>query len=98
MLTGGAAGEVYHVGGGTELTNRELAARIVALCGADPSMVRQVADRKGHDLRYSVDWSKARDELGYRPRRDFTAGLAETVAWYREHRDWWEPLKRRSAR
>lgn len=55
-----------------------------------------VEDRKGHDVRYSVDWSKAREELGYRPRRDFAAGLAETVAWYRDNRAWWEPLKRRT--
>lgn len=55
-----------------------------------------VEDRKGHDLRYSVDWSKAREELGYRPHRDLATGLAETVAWYRDNRAWWEPLERRA--
>jgi dTDP-glucose 4,6-dehydratase len=92
VLTGGAAGEVYHVGGGTELTNRELAARIVALCGADPSMVRQVADRKGHDLRYSLDDRKLRERLGYAPRVEFADGLAATVQWYRDNSWWWKPL------
>jgi dTDP-glucose 4,6-dehydratase len=59
--------------------------------------VRHVEDRLGHDLRYSVDISKIADELGYRPQVTFEAGLAATVAWYREHRDWWEPLKSRAA-
>jgi dTDP-glucose 4,6-dehydratase len=98
VRTKGRPGEVYNIGGGTELSNKELTGLLLQACGAGWDRVEHVADRKGHDLRYSVDWSKARDELGYRPRRDFTAGLAETVAWYREHRDWWEPLKRRSAR
>ncbi|MFI1562001.1 dTDP-glucose 4,6-dehydratase [Streptomyces sp. NPDC020490] len=93
----GRPGEVYNIGGGTELTNRELTGLLLEACGAGWDRVEHVADRKGHDLRYSVDWSKARDELGYRPRRDFTAGLAETVAWYRDNRAWWEPLKRRAA-
>ncbi|MEU3254182.1 dTDP-glucose 4,6-dehydratase [Streptomyces sp. NPDC006997] len=90
----GRPGEVYHIGGGTELTNRDLTALLLEACGADWDRVEYVTDRKGHDLRYSVDWSKARAELGYRPRHDFTAGLAETVAWYRDNRSWWEPLKR----
>ncbi|MEU9481595.1 dTDP-glucose 4,6-dehydratase [Streptomyces sp. NPDC048191] len=98
VRTQGRPGEVYNIGGGTELSNRELTGLLLDACGAGWDRVEYVTDRKGHDLRYSVDWSKARDELGYHPRRDFTAGLAETVAWYRDHRDWWEPLKQRSAR
>lgn len=97
VRTGGRAGEVYHVGGGTELTNRELTGLLLDAVGADPSRVRPVADRKGHDRRYALDWSKSRDELGYRPRRGFAEGLAATVAWYRDNRAWWEPLKRRAA-
>ncbi|GAA2852925.1 dTDP-glucose 4,6-dehydratase [Streptosporangium fragile] len=89
----GRPGEVYNIGGGTELTNRELTDMLLAACGADESMIDYVDDRKGHDRRYSVDWTKIRDELGYRPRKDFATGLAETVAWYRENRAWWEPLK-----
>lgn len=98
VRTGGRPGEVYNLGGGTELTNKELTGLLLEACGADWDRVAYVPDRKGHDLRYSVDWSKARDELGYRPHRDLTTGLAETVAWYREHRAWWEPLKRQNPR
>ncbi|MFH9570941.1 dTDP-glucose 4,6-dehydratase [Streptomyces sp. NPDC017230] len=97
VRTLGRAGEVYNIGGGTELTNHDLTGLLLDACGAGWDRVVHVEDRKGHDLRYSVDWSKARDELGYRPRRDFTAGLAGTVAWYRDNRSWWEPLKRRVA-
>jgi dTDP-glucose 4,6-dehydratase len=97
VRTRGRAGQVYNIGGGTELSNRELTALLLRACGADWDRVEYVDDRKGHDLRYSVDWSKARDELGYRPRRDFAASLAETVAWYRDNRAWWEPPGRRTA-
>ncbi|MFI1712091.1 dTDP-glucose 4,6-dehydratase [Streptomyces sp. NPDC053513] len=95
VRTRGRAGEVYHLGGGTELTNRELTGLLLDACGADWSRVRRVPDRKGHDLRYALDDGKARAELGYRPRYAFADGLADTVAWYRDNRDWWEPLKRR---
>ncbi|MXM67298.1 dTDP-glucose 4,6-dehydratase [Streptomyces sp. HUCO-GS316] len=95
VRTKGRPGEVYNIGGGTELSNKELTGLLLDACGADWDMVEYVEDRKGHDLRYSVDWSKARTELGYRPRHEFRSGLADTVAWYRDNRDWWEPLKRR---
>jgi dTDP-glucose 4,6-dehydratase len=85
VLTGGRPGEIYHVGGGTELTNRELAERLVALCGSTPDRIRHVTDRKGHDRRYSVDDSKIRHELGYTPKVPFDEGLAQTARWYREH-------------
>ncbi|MET9731124.1 dTDP-glucose 4,6-dehydratase [Streptomyces sp. NPDC006458] len=95
VRTAGRPGEVYNIGGGTELTNKQLTGLLLQACGADWDMVEHVTDRKGHDLRYSVDWTKARTELGYRPRHDFTSGLAATVDWYRDHRAWWEPLKER---
>ncbi|MBD0839610.1 dTDP-glucose 4,6-dehydratase [Streptomyces sp. TRM68416] len=95
VRTQGRPGEVYNIGGGTELSNRELTGMLLDACGADWDRVTRVPDRKGHDLRYSVDWTKARTELGYRPCHDFRTGLAETVDWYRKHRAWWEPLKRR---
>ncbi|MFJ2240179.1 dTDP-glucose 4,6-dehydratase [Streptomyces sp. NPDC087859] len=97
VRTGGRAGEVYNIGGGTELSNKELTGLLLEASGADWDMVEYVEDRKGHDLRYSVDWTKIHTELGYQPRHDFATGLAETVAWYRENRSWWEPLKRRVA-
>ncbi|MEU3693825.1 dTDP-glucose 4,6-dehydratase [Streptomyces narbonensis] len=93
VLAGGRAGEVYHIGGGLELTNRELTGILLDSLGADWSSVRQVADRQGHDLRYSLDGGKIERELGYRPQVPFADGLARTVRWYRENRDWWEPLK-----
>jgi dTDP-glucose 4,6-dehydratase len=97
VRTQGRVGEIYNLGGGTELSNKDLTALLLKACGAGWDRVRHVEDRKGHDLRYCVDWTKARTELGYRPRHDFEAALADTVAWYREHRAWWEPLKRRVA-
>ncbi|MEU5627201.1 dTDP-glucose 4,6-dehydratase [Streptomyces tendae] len=96
VRTKGRPGEVYNIGGGTELTNRELASRLLEACGADWGSVEYVTDRKGHDRRYSVDCAKITEELDYRPRKDFATGLAETVAWYRENRDWWEPLRQRA--
>ncbi|MEV5431940.1 dTDP-glucose 4,6-dehydratase [Streptomyces sp. NPDC052701] len=90
VRTRGRAGEVYNIGGGTELTNRQLTQLLLDACGADWDRVEYVTDRKGHDRRYSVDWTKARTELGYTPRKKMTEGLAETVAWYRDHRQWWQ--------
>ena len=92
VAAGGRPGQIYNVGGGTELTNTQLAGRILAAVGADESMVEHVPDRPGHDRRYSVDWAKIRDELGYAPRVEFGAGLAATIAWYDQNRSWWEPL------
>ncbi|MFC4560996.1 dTDP-glucose 4,6-dehydratase [Nocardiopsis mangrovi] len=89
VLTRGAGGEVYNIGGGTELTNREVAARLAALCGADPAAIRPAADRPGHDRRYALDDAKIRRTLGYRPRVPFETGLAATVAWYRDHPHRW---------
>ncbi|WNI14428.1 dTDP-glucose 4,6-dehydratase [Actinacidiphila sp. ITFR-21] len=96
VLHGGRAGEVYHIGGGTEITNRELTERLLRACGAGWDMVAQVADRKGHDLRYSLGIGKIRAELGYEPLTGFDEGLADTVAWYRDNRQWWEPLKEKA--
>ena len=93
VLERGRAGEIYNIGGGTELTNRELTTRLLELCGADESRVTPVADRLGHDRRYSVDWTKIHDELGYAPQVDFVEGLAATVQWYRDHEAWWRPIK-----
>jgi dTDP-glucose 4,6-dehydratase len=89
----GRPGEVYNIGGGSELSNKELTGLLLQACGTNWDMVEYVPDRRGHDRRYSVDYTKIRAELGYEPQKDFTTGLAETVRWYRENHHWWEPLK-----
>ncbi|MFF4349414.1 dTDP-glucose 4,6-dehydratase [Streptomyces sp. NPDC001530] len=93
VAAGGRSGEVYNIGGGTELSNRELTGRLLDLLELDWSMVEWVADRKGHDRRYSVNTGKISAELGYAPRVPFEDGLADTVRWYQENRDIWEPRK-----
>jgi dTDP-glucose 4,6-dehydratase len=93
----GRAGEIYNIGGGIELTNRELTSMLLSVCGADWDSVEMVEDRKAHDRRYSVDITKISEELGYKPRVLFEKGLSDTVAWYRNNRAWWEPLKTRAA-
>jgi dTDP-glucose 4,6-dehydratase len=97
VLLSGRVGEVYNIGGGTELTNSELTGLLLAATGTDWDRVDRVTDRLGHDLRYSVDISKITAELGYTPQVDFEKGLADTVEWYRNNREWWEPLKARAA-
>jgi dTDP-glucose 4,6-dehydratase len=92
----GRPGEIYNIGGGTELTNRELTSRLLEALGADESMVQPVIDRKAHDRRYSVDITKISEELGYQPRISFADGLASTIRWYQENRAWWEPLRERA--
>jgi dTDP-glucose 4,6-dehydratase len=91
VLRDGGPGEVYNVGG-DERENLELVERILALTGADRSLVRHVDDRPGHDRRYALDSTKLR-ALGWEPRREFGAGLGATVDWYRANRAWWEPIK-----
>ncbi len=93
VLEKGAAGEVYNIGGGTELTNKELTERLLAACGANWDSVEYVTDRKGHDRRYSVDITKI-GRLGYKPQVSFEEGLAETVRWYQQNEEWWRPLKK----
>jgi dTDP-glucose 4,6-dehydratase len=93
VLAGGRPGEIYNIGGGTELNNRELTDRLLSATGRDASAIEWVTDRKGHDRRYSVDDGKIRAELGYRPEVGIDDGIDATVAWYRENRSWWEPLR-----
>ena len=93
VLEKGGAGEIYNIGGGTELTNKELTYRLLELCGFGDEMIEPVADRLGHDRRYSVDCTKISTQLGYEPRVPFEKGLADTVQWYRDNEAWWRPLK-----
>ncbi|MEU7400985.1 dTDP-glucose 4,6-dehydratase [Streptomyces sp. NPDC044948] len=95
VLRRGRAGETYNIGGGAELTNVELTDRLLRLCGAGWDRVRRVENRKAHDLRYSLDSSKIEEELGFACRVPFDQGLAEVVQWYRDNRDWWQPLRQR---
>jgi dTDP-glucose 4,6-dehydratase len=95
VLMNGRSGEVYNIGGGRELTNNEITSLILNAMGADESSIEFVEDRKGHDLRYSVDWTKINRELGYEPQVKFEDGLRETIQWYRDNEAWWKPLKNR---
>ncbi|WP_250304681.1 dTDP-glucose 4,6-dehydratase [Streptomyces sp. A 4/2] len=90
VLTDGRPGEIYNIGSGVEVTNASIADRLVELCGADPGLIRYVADRKGHDLRYALDLGKI-TKLGFTPAYEFAAGLESTVRWYRDHPSWWAP-------
>jgi dTDP-glucose 4,6-dehydratase len=93
VLEHGAPGEVYNLGGGNSRTNMEITRRLLELTGRSyESSVRHVTDRAGHDRRYALDASKAH-ALGWSPRIEFESGLADTVAWYREHETWWRPIK-----
>ena len=96
VLQSGRPGEVYNIGGGTELSNSELTRLLLEATGRDDSFIERVADRKGHDRRYSVDIGKINTELAYSPQVEFAHGLADVVQWYRDNRWWWEPLKERA--
>jgi dTDP-glucose 4,6-dehydratase len=98
VLEKGARGEVYNIGGGRELSNKELTEKLLEATGRDWSYVENIVDPRGggHDLRYSVDYSKTA-ALGYTPQMGFEEGLALTVQWYRDNRAWWEPLKAAAA-
>jgi dTDP-glucose 4,6-dehydratase len=90
----GRSGETYLIGADGERSNREVVERILVQLGRPVDDYDLVTDRAGHDLRYAIDWSKLRDEIGWRPRySDFDEGLAATVGWYRTHESWWRPQK-----
>jgi dTDP-glucose 4,6-dehydratase len=92
-LTKGRSGEVYNIGGGTELTNVELTHKILKAMGVGKEFIQPVDDRKGHDLRYSVDISKINKELGYSPQVNFEDGLQQTIDWYKGNQSWWKKHK-----
>ena len=98
VTDGGRPGEIYNIGGGTELTNRELTTLILSTCGFDDSMIERVADRLGHDRRYSVDWSKINTELGYSPQNSLDKSIGSVIDWYRNNETWWRPLKSQNAK
>ena len=92
-LTQGRSGEIYNIGGGRELNNLEITNLILESMGADETSIEFVEDRKGHDIRYSVDWTKISKELDYAPQISFENGLRDTIDWYRNNEEWWKPLK-----
>jgi dTDP-glucose 4,6-dehydratase len=92
VLRAGVAGEIYNIGAGEELTNRDLTERLLALAGAGEEMIEYVEDRLGHDRRYSVDSARIQ-ALGWGPAHSIEDALERTFAWYRDNRWWWEPLK-----
>jgi dTDP-glucose 4,6-dehydratase len=96
VLNRGQIGETYHVGTGLEASILEIADRILEILGKPASLKTIVADRPSHDRRYLLDASRIRTELGWEPAISWESGLAETVRWYAEHRDWWEPLRDRA--
>ena len=96
VLQKGRSGEIYNIGGGTELSNRELTSLLLHATGRDESFVTYVEDRLGHDRRYCVNIEKISTELGYSPQVNFEDGLSAVVRWYQENRAWWEPLKARA--
>jgi dTDP-glucose 4,6-dehydratase len=95
-LTKGKSGEVYNIGGGTELTNVELTHKILDAMGVGKEFIQPVEDRKGHDLRYSVDITKINTQLGYSPQVNFEEGLAQTINWFKNNEAWWKKHKQQA--
>lgn len=94
VLMKGKSGQIYNIGGGQELTNKELTSIILEKMGRDDSSIEFVQDRLGHDLRYSVSIEKISAELGYEPMVRFEDGISETIEWYKANEKWWRPLKK----
>lgn len=92
-MTAGSPGEIYNIGGGTAMTNIELAKKILNLMGEDESSIIYVDDRLGHDFRYSVNFNKISKELGYSPQVEFERGISNTIDWYRNNESWWRSLQ-----
>lgn len=93
IIKKGKIGETYCLGGNNELTNLDLTKKILKLLGKGEEMIEFVKDRPGHDLRYSIDFTKAKKELGWEPEIDFGEGLKEMIDWYKENEDWWKNIK-----
>ena len=94
IIEKGKIGETYLIGADGEKNNKEVVELILELMGHDPHDYEHVADRPGHDLRYAIDNTRLREELGWEPKfKDFRSGLADTIAWYRDNEAWWRPQK-----
>jgi dTDP-glucose 4,6-dehydratase len=95
ILHKGKIGETYCVGGDAEMKNIEITKMILAAFGYGDEMIEYVKDRKGHDFRYAIDFTKIKNELGWQPKHTFEQGLKETIRWYKQNEQWWKPLKQR---
>ncbi len=93
VLMNGRPGEIYNVGGGTELSNIDLTKLILEMMDKDLDEIRFVEDRLGHDFRYSINTEKIKKELEYSPSSDFKEDLESTINWYKLNQNWWKPLK-----
>jgi dTDP-glucose 4,6-dehydratase len=93
IIKKGRLGETYCLGGDSEKNNLEITQAVLALMGKGEEMIEHVSDRLGHDLRYAIDFSKAEQELGFKPQHSFASGLQETVEWYKNNQQWWAKLK-----
>jgi dTDP-glucose 4,6-dehydratase len=93
VLHQGVAGEVYNVGGNNEKTNIEIVKAILGYLGKPESLIKYVKDRLGHDRRYAIDAAKIQQQLGWNPQYTFATGIAETIDWYVQNRQWWEKIK-----
>jgi dTDP-glucose 4,6-dehydratase len=93
IIKKGKIGETYCLGGNNEIKNIDITKKILNLMGAGEEKIEYVQDRLGHDLRYAIDFSKAKEELGWEPEYDFAKGLRETVEWYRNNPEWWQRVK-----
>lgn len=96
LIEHGEKGEVYNIGGGNELENKEITYKILEHVGKPESLIKKVADRQGHDRRYSLDASKLA-KLGFNPKATFDEALDKTVRWYKENETWWRAIKEKSA-
>ena len=92
ILHNGRVGEVYNIGGHNEMKNIDIVRLICKALNKPESLIKHVTDRKGHDMRYAIDPSKIHSELGWLPETMFEEGIKKTIAWYLDHKDWWEDI------
>jgi len=92
LISNGMYGEIYNITSWNEISNKTIVEKILNIMGKPNSLIEYVGDRPGHDKRYSIDSSKIQNEIAWKPRYDFEQAIKETVEWYLQNQDWWEPL------
>ena len=93
ILRKGKVGQTYCVGGNNEKTNKEVTLKVLEIMGKGKEAIEFVEDRKGHDMRYAIDATKIKDELGWEPKHNFEEGIKETVDWFLGNKEWWQKIK-----